>query len=405
MNYVKVLNTALWWSITLLVSSFYIYQSNIYGKYGMMVLTGIIAGLCILRYGKNLNFRITTFHLSVFIFAMFCFISTLWSVLPQESIKKAMSVFQILICMSVVYVYAAHQSSILPLLDSVRWAGYLMAIYLLSVYGLDHIQYLLTHSARIDSELINSNLMGKILSFSLILTMYRWLFYGSSLSYLFAIPEIILFGVINSRTALLGLVFGLVAVVYIKCAKKNLLTKILGMFLGGVMLFALIWAITSLSIFEGLKHRMEGLFALFTDRNLMDYSTAERSMMFKAGISQFLETPFLGIGIGSSSSITWRFLGISTYLHNNYVELLATIGFLGTVSYYQMFLIPGIKFIRSLKSGNVNTRICLILLLLSLLIDMGSVSYYFKGTYFMLLIFFVQMKFIDSEDSHDVAQN
>lgn len=405
MSYTKILNTALWWSVTLLVSSFYIYASDINGKYLMMILTAIIAGLCVLRYGKKPNLHLTMFHVSILAFANFCLMSTMWSITPQLTLDKAMTILQILICMSVVYIYADHQTSILPLLDSIRWAGYLMALYLLIVYGWDHLKILLQDHGRLTSELVNSNSVGRILALSIILTLFRWIFYKFSFWYILVIPNIFLFAVANSKIAFLILILGLSGVLYIKYAKRNVINIVGAGIIGICGLIILVMIILYLPIFAGLKDRLEHLLALFTGQGIVDNSSLERSIMVRIGMEQFWHTPLLGLGIGSSFELTLHTLGQATYLHNNYVELLACGGLVGLSTYYWMFIFPGIHLFQRQSINDINSKMSLLLIFLLLIADIGTISYYSKQTYFFILIFFIQLKLSSLKGKNNVPQN
>ena len=157
MIYTKILDWGLWWGTTLLFLSFYIFGMSQTAKYVQIGIVCVIFMLCLLRYGNKLNLRFTAFHGYTFLFVLFCFASYFWSISPQETLHGALVVGQSVLSMWVVYIYADHQSSVEPLFDAVRWAGYLLAMYLFIVYGWGHLQYLLQTSTRIDSKMINSN--------------------------------------------------------------------------------------------------------------------------------------------------------------------------------------------------------------------------------------------------------
>lgn len=399
---VKILDNMLWWSLTLLVSSFYIFGSNIYGKYLMMLLTFLIAVLSVLRYGRKINLHLADFHLSVLAFAVFCLISTWWSPASQLTLEKAITLFQILIYVSVVYIYADHQKSVLPLLDSIRWAGYIMAIYLFIVYGWNELNILLQSGARIDSERINSNIIGMIVAFSIILTLYKILFFKLSIWHLLVIPEFIILSISSSKKAFIILLLGTMFFIALRYGKGNIFKKAVSLFWAlavGVILFLLVW---NLPFFVSMKYRLELFFNFFTGLGIIDISTLERSYMIRIGIEQFLNTPLLGLGIDTSSDITLKTLGRATYLHSNYIELLACGGIVGTMVYYFMFLYPGLKLLRKCYSKDNNTLICLVLLILCLITDLVYVSYYYKQTYFFILLFFIQVKLANNEGKNNV---
>ena len=80
----------------------------------------------------------------------------------------------------------------------------------------------------------------------------------------------------------------------------------------------------------------------------------------------------------------------STYLHNNYIELLACGGIVGTALYY----VPRLALLRDFWSSrflrNRQAIACLTILLLLLIMDYGAVAYSEKMQYLYLLMLFVQ---------------
>ncbi len=393
MIYTKFLNTILWWLVTFLLFSFYAMGGNPLGKYIQIGITAVLGCFIALRYGKNINFHIAPFHIYMLIFLLFCFSSYFWTLAPQECLHWSFLIAQTLICLSVVYIYADHLTSTLPLLDNIRWAGYLLTIYLFFTYGWNNLHYMLQESVRLDSDILNSNIVGMLCAFSIILTLYRAICVKFSLSYLFVIPAFILFAVSNSRKAFLILVMGIVAVVTIKYMnKRNLIVNIIsGIFIGGLG-FLLFYVLLSLPMLEGMKMRLMGILGLFSSSYDMDLSTYQRSLMIKIGFEQFLRTPFLGIGIGSSGILTEPVVGLPCYLHNNYVELLSCGGIVGATLYYLLYIIPGIQLFKYKYCPDKNTLICMVLLVLLLLMEWAFVSYNSKEIYFFILVCFIQVK-------------
>jgi O-antigen ligase len=370
----------------------------------MMILTIIILGLLILRYGKNLNFNLHSFHFCILAFIVFCFVSVLWRIDPTRTIEKATTIVQILLCMSVVYVYADKLKSSLPLIDIICWAGYIVTLYLFIVYGWDNLKFLLEESIRIDSGLINSNIIGMITAFSLVLTLYKILFFKFSIWHLFTIPEIAILAVSSSRKAFLIFVIGCLFILLIKYVKRNFLSIVFRGFLVVLLATGIMFILFSFHMFDSMNKRLEGFTNFFTNEDIVDSSSLQRKYYTEIGLRTFLENPFLGIGIGCSNQITLKYTNESTYLHNNYVELLACGGLVGTFIYYFMFFLPGIFLFQYRYNSDSNNLICLMLLILYLFLSFAYVSYYSKETYFFLLLFFIQAK-INQNGSFNVLQN
>ena len=117
----------------------------------------------------------------------------------------------------------------------------------------------------------------------------------------------------------------------------------------------------------------------------VDYSTLERQIMLKAGWNQFLKTPLFGIGIGSSGYVTSIALGVNTYLHNEFIELLTCVGIVG----FLLHFIPASALLfnnwRKRKSS-ANAQLCSIMMALYFLNSFAAVQIYSKFTYVIFAI-------------------
>ncbi len=392
MIYTKLLDMSLWWLITLLLLSFYITGGDSIGKYIQLLLTAVMAVLCVLRYGKNLRLHIAPFHMCMGCFSVFCFLSYFWAVLPEDCLHWALLVSQTLVCLSVVYIYADHQNTVLPLLDNIRWAGYLLTFYLFGIYGWSNLHYMLQESIRLDSQVLNANVVGMLAAFSVILTLYRWLFFKFSVWYIFAIPTFLLLSISASRKAFFILALGITAIFAIKYLKRNMIFNLINGFFFAIFGCLITYVLLSLPFFEGIKERLAGFLGIFSSHHILDESTYLRNIMLNIGFDQFIKTPLLGIGLGGSYVLTEQSVGWPCSLHNNYIELLTCGGIIGTSIYYVMYLLPGVQLFKQRYCSDKNTLICLVLLIIFLILGWGFVSYAAKESYFFILIFFVQVQ-------------
>ena len=97
------------------------------------------------------------------------------------------------------------------------------------------------------------------------------------------------------------------------------------------------------------------------------------------------------MGIGNTSQISMAVTGHSTYLHNNFVELLASGGIIGFGIYYGIILYLIIKLTPFALKKDSFSDACLVILIVHTIADYGTVSYYNKGTYFILVGCFLQV--------------
>ncbi len=99
-------------------------------------------------------------------------------------------------------------------------------------------------------------------------------------------------------------------------------------------------------------------------------STGERMELIKQGLNIWLEHPLLGCGLNNFSVL--QTVKVGYYAHNNYVELLADVGIVGTLMYYSAVCRP--VFI-PIYRGNKLAALMKSMALLLLVLEFGMVTY------------------------------
>ena len=150
-------------------------------------------------------------------------------------------------------------------------------------------------------------------------------------------------------------------------------------------------------IFSTVFDRFQMSINSFTGQGKVDNSTRLRKAFIKAGINQFLKTPILGVGIGNSGYITEKATGWFTYLHNNYVELLATTGIIGFGLYYSVYVYIIISCLKMISQKNKYINVVLVIMLLNVILEYGMVSYYSKNTYIYILLGLITLEKVRKE--------
>ena len=270
------------------------------------------------------------------------------------------------------------------------WGGYLVALYTFVKFGVEGLQKIAEESTRLITKFANINGVAMVTAMAITIAVYFWLNEGAVLSTLMAIPAIIILMLSGSRTALIQAIFGIFCVILFKNWTGN---KVKAIFktLFFVSIFVIILLIVAkLPIFEGMAERMEGLIASFTGEGKIDHSTMVRNKLTTLGYELFFQNPVCGVGVNNARLFTSHVIGVTTYLHSNYAELLADGGIVGFTIYYGIYAYLLIKLFSRRKE---RLGPAIIVMLLSLLLaDFGTVSYYDKATYFYLMIAFVYLK-------------
>ena len=127
---------------------------------------------------------------------------------------------------------------------------------------------------------------------------------------------------------------------------------------------------------------------------MIDYSAYERKKLILFGIRIWLDHPLIGVGLDNFRVVIKEYWPISNrlYSHNNYIELLSTIGTMGMVVYYGIYfsIIKKVNsVIKKLDYGHKNIKLMQIFMtaMISLMIlDMVTVTYYAKFTWILFMI-------------------
>ena len=383
------------WSLTvLLFALFYIMDKDYRISSVLLGVTLVITFLSVIQNRYKIYVKIEAFHAFVFIFALFCFASSLWAIQANLAIEKGITIIELLVCMALLYSFYVKFESIEILLKSIMFGGYIVGIYSVYAYGINTIMMLMRQGARLDNDYTNINMIGMVCAIATILTVFYLLNEKMHIYMILCLPDILMVAGSGSRKALVLMILGIFLVVLFKYSSRNIVYNILKVIvIIGISYFALKMLFQS-QLFSGVTSRMDSLANLFTGKGTVDGSAMKRKQMIAIGIDQFLKTPIVGIGIGNPKLINI----MDAYLHNNYVELLAGGGIVGFICYYSIYGYLIFKIIKSDLLENKTSRLVLILIVLLLVMDYGAVSYYSKSTYFYLMVFFLHVRNIKFEN-------
>lgn len=169
------------------------------------------------------------------------------------------------------------------------------------------------------------------------------------------------------------------------------LKKILFM-TGAVLIgFYLIMNIPALS---QIKKAMEGLIGGLFDGSeaQADSSTEDRLYLMKRAIEVWAEHPFIGVGWHN-----YRYYNDSgVYAHNNYAEMLASLGIVGFLIYYAMFIRIAYIIFTDFRNHRLPKEDILLLgFAISILImEFGSITPYFKERMILILLIFYRNTYV-----------
>ena len=391
----RTLSDRIIWLLTvILFTAFLIFDQNAYISYILVVITCLIFVVMILKYHFKFPLFFFKYQYHILAFAFYCAMTSIWAINSSASIGKAITILEIMICMTVLYCYYSLKDSVLELLECIRWSGYIISLYAISVYGIETIRNVLEEEARVNSSFANINSIAMVAAISLVLTLFKLMYYNFSITMVLSLPEVIIVAASGSRKALMLVGIGVVLLCAFKYASRNFIKTLIRYVALTVLLLFIIKLVLSLPMFAGIEKRMQGMIAAFTGVGNIEHSALLRMQYISTGLEQFKKAPIIGIGVGNSEYILMAAYGKNTYLHNNFIEILACGGVIGFVLYYAIFVWPMWKIWKYKKYGDSCTVAVLVLMTILIIMDYGMVSYYSKSTYFYLMIFYLQAKLL-----------
>ena len=240
-------------------------------------------------------------------------------------------------------------------------------------------------------SLWNANSIGMMSAIAMLFALYfrkktkkwimRWFYIG-------IVALMILVTLLSgSRKALLMVFIGLCGFLFVTAKGKRLRAILII----GMVVFFLYYLVMEVPFFHSIVGwRVESFLASFTGNGSVDSSTEIREEYVVDAIRAWRERPLIGCGLDCYREINEIKKGM--YAHNNYVELLADLGVIGAVIYYSAYVYCFVKLIKS-KSKNELRWLLILLLIIFLLMDYGSVSYnsLFNGMLLMLMFSFISI--------------
>lgn len=396
----------IWILTVVLFSSFTILGDNTRVSIILLVITSCIFVLDALQENGKLNLCVGAFHYHIVMFALYCIVSSIWALRSSEAIQKGITIIEILVCMSVIFIHYSKAESIQPLVSVVMWSGYFVVIYTFAFYGIDTVKYMLAQGERLENSFANINTIGMLAAISVILTCFKICYIKNrfSIDNILAVPCIIIIAASGSRKALIMIVLGVAMILMKRYSSSNLLKNIFICLVSVIILIFIVHCMSKLSMFKGIMERMQGMINLLLGTGKVEHSAWLREQYINIGIEQFKRTPLLGIGIGSSGELLLQKFGVDTYLHNNFVELLACGGLVGFGIYYSIYYYLIKKLRKAEKKGLTDPYVTLsiILIIVLLFMDYGSVSYYSKERYFYFAMLFLEVEFLNIYETGDV---
>lgn len=268
------------------------------------------------------------------------------------------------------------QKDIIKLLKLILYAITINGVYILSSFDLSLIGKIQI-GANVLGDRWNGNAIGIMMSFGMLISMVLIKLTDKRKNKV--IYSIIGFFMIiialftGSRKAIFFILFGY-SIYTILTSKNKRIIILMKVCIVIMTVYSLIMNIPILYNILGI--RLEGLIANFTGDGVVDNSTKLRMLYIEYGISWFRTNPVIGYGIDNYRELLFRNIGVATYSHNNYIEILVNLGLIGFIVYYSAYiniLKNSIKF--AVKYGDILYSFIFTIILTILIGQYGYVVY------------------------------
>jgi len=365
---------------TLFVSSLIIFsqpENVIYSNILNLALWAFFAIFFIMK--KHYNLILGKMTVSYIFFTIFSLSSVLWALdfdlAFTYAIRLSIISINFIVLHAILKRYDIESTVLYGILLGVVY-NYLIAFNLISV------NYEIYEFGRFLGSVGNPNKLGIIMLLSifasLVLLSYSNIkFYFKIYNYInILLASYIIFLTVSKKAIILAPLLIMAAFSIRNFSIKNLFLFAFISFFSYEILIAYIDLDQLSTMYDLFEKRFIGMIDLM-EGNTGDDSSNERKQLILQGINIFSNNPVLGIGVNN-----FRLLA-GIYAHNNYIELLAGVGMVGTALFYSIYAVLFAK-ISKMNSSSLRKYFVAMTFIL-LIMDLAVVSYYNKLTMFILL--------------------
>ena len=232
---------------------------------------------------------------------------------------------------------------------------------------------------------INSNNIGAILSVGFLLAHYQAMKNKTRLSRICEYVLLLFALSSGSRKVIVYILVGITTFYFLKNGAVALNSRTINSFfktliMGSILVIAVYYVFIKIEFFyELIGRRIDALITFLKSGDTGDNSLVVRDDMIKMGWRYFDQNPWFGNGLNAFGNFYKSILGRVTYAHNNFIELLVSVGIIGTFLYYVRYAIV----LKTLIFKNICVQDAIISAVIIAIIcsDVGAVTYYYKFYY------------------------
>lgn len=302
--------------------------------------------------------------------------SVYWSINRTYTINALIGTFARGILMIYISLYMTSWKRIFNVMNIYIVSFFCLNLYLIAFKGLKFVTELRDTVSNEGSW--NSNSIGMMAAlavfFCILIIGYekgKYKIFGNSIYYIMIFVSVLMCFISASKKAIIMLI--ILNVGYWALSKKH--NRIIWYALAVLIIPLVYLIITRVNILYNIfGYRIEQLILGMLGYQKYTVSDHTRMFLIRLGIEKFWERSYWGYGMGTFKDLYVMAGGTrALYSHNNYIELLIGIGFIGTLVYYSIHLYI-LKNVVKWKRGK-EKGFALTLWLMLIIIDYGLVSY------------------------------
>lgn len=308
------------------------------------------------------------------LFTFYEFVSCLWAVHPSVAFSQMITQIQLTILYVFVYLLFRNEDHLDDYLKAIYLSGFLMGAYLLYTYGLNGIVSRMLAGVRVGGQIGNENSVGMVCARSALIA-FGYLITKRKPKYLISIASMTFFAFSSgSRKAILIILVGVIVLVALNYGIKRLGKALVWL----ILIAVAVYFVMKLPFMSTAAQR-------FTDmlHGEQDASAIERSRLIRIGWEGIKEKFIFGYGLSNFGAI---YTGTG-YSHNNYIEILFSLGIVGALLYYSMHIRAGIWTAKLLLRGaDWRYVVLLVMLLINVVFGWGMVQFYGRESWVFLAV-------------------
>ena len=307
-----------------------------------------------------------------FMFVFYEIVSCAWAFNQEVAISQLITQLQLFVLFFFSYIYIKKVGRLEDYYNAIYLSGIVLIFYSLYVYGgLSGFLALMSTGHRMGDLIGNQNTYGLVFANAALVALYYFFFNNEKRHVLFA-GLLIFFGFSSGSKKvafllLIGLLFLILSKYGIRKLFKVLIYSFVSLLVG--------WMLIHLPIFSTILERLESY--LSVTGNISDNIRAE---LIRYGLELFMENPFLGYGLNNYHLFHWS----GVYSHNNYIEVLVSLGIIGFIIYYSVFINSAFALIMKRKNLKPIHFLLAFSILSSFVFDYGMVQFYSKDIWIFM---------------------